>query len=780
MGSSTTRVAVDLRVLSTPGADRGMGRFAQQLLRELAQDDRLTLVLLTFPGLRLGVLEASTAAALATTDTVQLPFVPEHHPDSLAGATEYLERLLVLHDVDVYLECTPFLGPSRYDIAVCPTVCVLYDLIPYRLYGDYLAGHAGVQMSYALNIRQVARASHVIAISEYVQDHALTYLGVEKSRTSIVYPALSKDYAALADDIVQQRVQPPVWAPRAIVISGVHRSKNLDHVLEGFRSYREQGGVLELDVVLPFKGAVAMIAARDTLAAGVTLHEDIPDAVKVAMHRSAAVALHASIEEGYGIPLVEGMAASWSVLAVDNILNRELGRDTIDYYTPDSPDALASALLSAEQRLLVPAVKARRARAARVGELAATSTPVADLVLEAAAKTTHRGGVGVVGPLPPCDDCGIAAYAHEVVDALACEVEVAVYVDQDAVPALAERKDIGIRAAGSLELHEPHLDHVFFQLGGAPWFASTFKALAGARATRRTAVVHDVNIGLGFYQIWTRLFGAGDFERAILSYEAEDVQARFRMALRSGREPLIASAMDATPLTAWLSAYADDVVVHAEAVRPLVALARDQVRVAPMPAFAAPRHLPLLAHDFRARWGAAGERLIVCPGTVVGTKRLDVAIRALAQLEEGTVLVLAGPTPDEPLVEGLLELAAREGVEGRLQMTGTLQGGQLYGALAGADIVLAMRNQQRVQVSSVLLRALACGAAVVAERAQGWEDAVDAACVPLPSPPAPGDVAHALRQVLGEPELSKVLKGRARHHAATAADRRAVTAAYLT
>jgi hypothetical protein len=107
-----------------------MGRFAQQLLRDLAQDDRVTLVLMTFPGLRLGALEDSTAAALATEQTVQLPFVPEHHPDSVAGATEYVERLLVLHDVHVYLECTPFLGPSRYDIAVCPTVCVLYDLSP--------------------------------------------------------------------------------------------------------------------------------------------------------------------------------------------------------------------------------------------------------------------------------------------------------------------------------------------------------------------------------------------------------------------------------------------------------------------------------------------------------------------------------------------------------------------------------------------------------------------------------------------------------------------------
>jgi hypothetical protein len=156
-----------------------------------------------------------------------------------------------------------------------------------------------------------------------------------------------------------------------------------------------------------------MVSARGPVPRGVTLHEDIPDAVKVELHKCAAVALHASIEEGYGIPLVEGMAASWSVLAVDNALNREVGADTIEYYMPDAPESLAAALLTAEKQLTGPAVAAvagRRARAARVGRAGRVQRRRRR---PGRARSRHDVAPRRRGrrrPAPPSDDCGIAAY----------------------------------------------------------------------------------------------------------------------------------------------------------------------------------------------------------------------------------------------------------------------------------------------------------------------------------------------------------------------------------
>jgi glycosyltransferase involved in cell wall biosynthesis len=131
-------------------------------------------------------------------------------------------------------------------------------------------------------------------------------------------------------------------------------------------------------------------------------------------------------------------------------------------------------------------------------------------------------------------------------------------------------------------------------------------------------------------------------------------------------------------------------------------------------------HLPLLvvapspaSADRAAARRALGlptDALVVtAPGLATRSKRLDVAIRAVARVlrERPSVrLVVAGPREEALPLE---QWGAAAGLGDALVLTGRLPMADFERHLAAADVVLALRFPTRGEMSAALLRALAAG-----------------------------------------------------------------------
>ena len=73
----------------------------------------------------------------------------------------------------------------------------------------------------------------------------------------------------------------------------------------------------------------------------------VPDRDVPAILRAATVKVFPSKLEGFGLPLVEAMAAGTPVLAADTPVFREVGGDAVQFFPPDDPQTLAGLIRTA-------------------------------------------------------------------------------------------------------------------------------------------------------------------------------------------------------------------------------------------------------------------------------------------------------------------------------------------------------------------------------------------------------------------------------------------------
>jgi glycosyltransferase involved in cell wall biosynthesis len=95
------------------------------------------------------------------------------------------------------------------------------------------------------------------------------------------------------------------------------------------------------------------------------VHNGVGDDEYAELLGEAFALVHASHDEGFGIPLIEAMAAGTPIVVSDIPIFREVGADAAGYFPADDPDAAAAAIRALED----PAVW--RARSARGREVAA-------------------------------------------------------------------------------------------------------------------------------------------------------------------------------------------------------------------------------------------------------------------------------------------------------------------------------------------------------------------------------------------------------------------------
>jgi glycosyltransferase involved in cell wall biosynthesis len=248
----------------------------------------------------------------------------------------------------------------RYGV---PSVATVHDLSQLHVPAKYDA----VRMFYATRVlpRLIGLQDHVVAVSSSTRDDVLGHTSITNSRTSVVFNGCDLErFLAVSAAGAPRPVAPlGIQGPYLLYVARLeHPGKNHVTLLEAYAKLRQRGFTQRLVLAGPrWPGAEAIDAAVERLGlspyvtfAGFVPNDDLP-----ALYAAASLFVFPSMYEGFGIPLLEAMAAGTPACVANVSSLPEVAGDAALLFDPrDSNDMCATM-----ERLLVDDVLRNRLRA---------------------------------------------------------------------------------------------------------------------------------------------------------------------------------------------------------------------------------------------------------------------------------------------------------------------------------------------------------------------------------------------------------------------------------
>ncbi len=321
-------VAVD--VGSLVGRPTGVGRFTAELLTALA----------ALPDAPTVVRYVLSARATLPPGVRRLPF-PARAALKAWGHADHPRARRALHGADV-VHGTNFVAPPTG----WPTVITVHDCSPLT-HPERV--HPVVRDFVPVLRRAVTRGAWVHTPSAYVAGQVAELLGTARVR-AIPHGAP----AALPEDIASAPLPPELAGalagePYVLAVGTVEPRKNLPTLVRAFAGVAATDGRVRLVLAGPpgtDQGAVdaALAALPADVGARVLVTGWVDEAVRQRLLVGARVLAYPSLDEGFGLPMLEAFGAGVPVVAARAGSLPEVGGDAAVLVSPTDADALADAL----------------------------------------------------------------------------------------------------------------------------------------------------------------------------------------------------------------------------------------------------------------------------------------------------------------------------------------------------------------------------------------------------------------------------------------------------
>ena len=245
---------------------------------------------------------------------------------------------------DIYFSPDGFI-PLRSNVKCVPVVHDVAALVfpQYMRLRDYLYYRA-------FQVKMIRRAWCVITVSEFSKTEIIKCAKVSEEKVHAVYNGVQKALSQGSSD-EKDLASHGISGPYFIYIGSIHPRKNVHGLLASFRIYREQGG--QHDLVLCGRKAWKTQDIDDLLADTVIKehihHLDyVPSQALSDLLRGAVALVYVSHYEGFGLPVLEAMAAGVPVITSSNSAMSEFGKDAVLTADPLDHETIADSMLNLE------------------------------------------------------------------------------------------------------------------------------------------------------------------------------------------------------------------------------------------------------------------------------------------------------------------------------------------------------------------------------------------------------------------------------------------------
>jgi glycosyltransferase involved in cell wall biosynthesis len=282
-------------------------------------------------------------------------FVPRGLPSTVPGLSQIrLPRVPapLFHGLEIQLRLPRDVRSVLYQSITPPVsragrVVVIHDLI-------YLSRpelFTPVERAYfGLIPRLLPRAEVVATVSEHVRRHVLDRFPRRDPGTVVVVPNGVDDRFFIAD--VDRRTQADdarsrlrLERPFVLAVGRINPRKNLGRLVRAFGRLGLADHLLCIAGPRDGRSDPDLDAALEAARPGtVRLLGEVPDDLLPGLYAASELTCYLSLEEGFGVPPLEAMAAGAPVLGSDIPVLREVAADAAAFVTPLDDAAIAEAI----------------------------------------------------------------------------------------------------------------------------------------------------------------------------------------------------------------------------------------------------------------------------------------------------------------------------------------------------------------------------------------------------------------------------------------------------
>ena len=243
--------------------------------------------------------------------------------------------------------CDVFLAANSYLTILflrIPTVTIVYDLVAFE--PDMHANRRSTVTERMTLGPAVRRSAALLAISQTTADALLARFPGCRARTLVAHPGVTAEDAELTPEQAEA-LPPPGFV---LAVGTLEPRKNLPRLVAAYSSLSETTQARHPLVVVGALGweTGPTLSALRSLGDRCQMLGYVPDPALAELYRRCTVFCYPSLGEGFGLPVLEAMAAGAPVLTSDVSSLPEVGGDAVDYANPRNVASIAAGL----QRIL--------------------------------------------------------------------------------------------------------------------------------------------------------------------------------------------------------------------------------------------------------------------------------------------------------------------------------------------------------------------------------------------------------------------------------------------
>jgi glycosyltransferase involved in cell wall biosynthesis len=419
-------IAVDLTPVLPGGENGGAKIFALELLRELAElAPQTRFILLTQhasheelaslerPNMqRRMVLGASPVQSLrprlARLAARVLPHLPGRARRLLSRIGYRLNAFLkrgggsgLLRELGADLLFCPFTAPVYAEPGI-PVVCTIHDL-QFKTYPEFFSPEDVAHRERSF-MDAARRATMLAAVSEYSRQSAMLHGKLEADRIRAIHLRLAQRALAAGPDPAAALARFGLAEGRYLIYpANFWKHKNHEMLLTAFGIACSSGLAQEIKLVCtgapgPRQQWLQSAAQAMGLEARVVFPGFLPTADFAALMLNAAGVIFPSLYEGFGLPVIEAMAAGKPVACSNGTSLPEVAADAVLMFDARIPEQIAQAMISltADAALRERLAQAGRARAAEFADTRRMASEYLALFQEAMGKLRYEDFLGGV------------------------------------------------------------------------------------------------------------------------------------------------------------------------------------------------------------------------------------------------------------------------------------------------------------------------------------------------------------------------------------------------